>query len=206
MGRHMKRRRIGIMFAAAVCICLLAALGLGPVYRRWRWLGYPAFRDVLVNLSDSYPGHGLSCIRGGQVTYHSFLGDARNYGDFVERYGEPGEERLEEEDSFCRLTAVYDEYILVYQGHGDMDKGEYTLREMTVLSNEVEMPVSRVRLGSRKWEAERGYCFNETEVIDGEMYYCEDLCMMCGTDRFYISLQYEDDRVSGVRVWMGTSG
>lgn len=208
----MRKRSRGVRCVAAACVLLfmIAALGGSSLYMRWRWLGSPSFREVLFNLSDGYSGHDLNCMRGSRVTYEGILGDSRYYGNFVKKYGEPNEEQVEveaeAEDSLLRLTAVYDDYILVYLGREDRDRQTYMLREMTILSDQVELPVSGVSLGSPKWKADLGYRYNETEMINGEMYYEESHCMMCGMDRFYISLQFEGKRVSGIHVRMETAG
>ena len=81
-----KAKTVAVILIAAAVICQVSF----HTFSYFRWLGYPSPAEFVMNLSDSYPGHSVECLRSSKIYYDGMdkiFPDC--YKDFLNIYGEP---------------------------------------------------------------------------------------------------------------------
>ena len=81
-----KAKTVAVILIAAAVICQVSF----HTFSYFRWLGYPSPAEFVMNLSDSYPGHSVECLRSSKIYYDGMdkiFPDC--YKDFLNIYGDP---------------------------------------------------------------------------------------------------------------------
>ncbi|GEM_PF-73749 len=171
----------------------------------WTWLGSPRPSRILVNLSDSYPGHSISCLRS-EVVYPQFetlFPD--EVSSLIELYGEPVSEVLEKQNAHGQQYLYgYPSLAVVYWHNNN---GKSIFQGAYIYKKDIRLPLTGIRVGDSKTDVEKAYRHHEL-VYDEETGlsgYLEPVCMMCNASkRYQIYFEYEkgykDDYVSKIQI------
>ena len=81
--------------------------------------------------------------------------------------------------------------------------GESTfLEKVEVIGGDIRLPLSKVKVGDSRKNAEEAYCYNEKATDEeGNTYYLEDICMLCNASKRYrIRFEYEYGSVTRIMI------
>ena len=169
-----KTKIVAAVLVTAAVLCQVSF----HTFSYFRWLGYPSPAEFVLNLSDSYPGHSVECLRSSKI-YDGGMDKIfpDSYENFLKRYGEP----LKEEREDNNLAADYGGFRAWFYLNGDdsfLQRGEIT-------GKDIRLPVSKIKVGDSGRKVKQAYQFSEVVEEDGNQYYLEDCCMLCDAQKRY---------------------
>lgn len=186
-----KAKTVAVILIAAAVICQVSF----HTFSYFRWLGYPSPAEFVMNLSDSYPGHSVECLRSSKIYYDGMdkiFPDC--YKDFLNIYGEP----LKEEREDNNLTVDYGGFRAWFYLNGDNS----FLQRVEITGKDICLPVSKIRVGDSGRKVEQAYQFSEVVEEDGSRYYLEDCCMLCNVQKRY-RIRFEYDTADQTLIHIG---
>ena len=162
------------------------------------WLGPPGPLELLGSTFDRYPGHSASCIRGRDEEELMEQAFPSFYEGYVERYGEPDDrETLSEEEEIAVWNDLSVRFLV-------LESGERLAMQVELLSEEIAVPGSRIRVGMSRDAIRRAYRFVENTGTETEDRYQEPVCMMCAGGRCdTVAVLYDEDgtdRAGRIRI------
>lgn len=121
-----------------------------------------------------------------------------SYDGYVERYGEPDDrEPLSEEEEIAVWKDLSVRFLV-------QESGERLAMQVELLSEEIAVPGSGIRVGMSRDAIHRAYRFVENTRTETEERYQEPVCMMCAGRRHdTVTVLYDEggtDRVG--RIWI----